>query len=636
MREVFEEVYMEYRSQDIKVLDSVKKRIAVLLLFSGAVFFIYTYHLFSLQITHGIEYRQRSTLVSRRSALIPTQRGEIFDRHYDLELAMNIDSFAVDVIPAQLDRETKPVVVRKLSELLSMNEEVIARRISERTINRFRPVEIKDNIDYETIVYLSENIDKFPGVLWRNKPVRSYPDSGSLVHILGYVGGITREELLQLYNKGYSPNSVIGKMGIERMYDEVLRGTDGVRYTTVDVKGRKIREFGVEEIPPETGSSLVLTIDRHIQKLCEKALGERSGSVVVLKPSTGEILAMVSYPWFDPNVFYTGNLHEYYRTLSRDPGFPFLNRAVQSVYAPASSFKIVMSTAILEEEVFSPYERIECRGKITLGDRVFNCHKKTGHGRLDLEGGLAQSCDVYYWTVGRDYLGVEKIAEYSRRFGFGQFTGIDLPGEARGLVPTPQWKERVYGIPWVGGDTYNMSIGQGFLEVTNLQMANSVAMVVNDGVIHVPHLVKQVRDFVSGEIIEETEPRILHHSTIRKDVFDTVKDHMRGVITNGTANVVITTDAVKVAGKTGTGEVGLDENWTSWFAAYAPFDSDNPDEQVVVSVMVEAVNDWDWWAPKAANIIFQGIFAEQTYEEAVLSLNAWYLREKQAVIRSGM
>ncbi|MDX9800331.1 MAG: penicillin-binding protein 2 [Spirochaetia bacterium] len=615
--------------------ESLKSRITVVLIFSLTFLAAYSVYLFSLQIVKGLEYKKMAWAVAMRESVISTQRGEIFDRNYDLPLVTNVDLFAVEIIPAELEKEKIDDVVKKLAIVLDLDENVIRKKIPTKVLRQYKPIEIKDDIKYEKVLYIAENIEKFPGVTWRSKPIRSYLDTASISHILGYVGDITREELQVLYNSGYAPDSELGKMGIEKQYDMLLRGETGRRYSTVDVRGRKTGEFGeTEEKPPVIGKSLVLTIDRHIQKLCEKALGERVGSVVVMKPSTGEILAMVSYPWYNPNEFYEDTRSEYFKSLALDSGFPFLNRAVQSTYAPASVFKFVLTTAILEEEVFPPWEKIECKGSIHLGDRTFNCHKKTGHGYLDLAGALAESCDVYYWTVGREYLGVERITDYARRFGFGQKTGIDIPGEAKGLVPTPEWKDSAYHVPWLGGDTFNISIGQGYLETSPLQVANAVSMIVNEGVNYVPHFIKQIRDPVSGEILEKIEPKILHNTAIRKETFRKVKENMRGVITKGTARVVLTTKAVEVAGKTGTGEVGFKDRWTSWFAAYGPYNSTNPEEQVVVVVMVEAVNEWEWWAPKATNVIFQGIFADQNYEEAAKDLNIWYLKTPRDIIRA--
>ncbi len=605
-----------------------KGRLIALGIFFSSVMIIYLIYLFSLQIVKGSEYKVKAQAVARQSIPIPAQRGELFDRNYDMPLVMNIDSFAVDIIPAEIPGKQREEIFAKIAHVLNMPVEEISKKIPPNYNHLYQPIEIKSGVSYNTIAYLSERLIDYPGVTWHNKPIRSYLETGSISHILGYVGDITREELQILYNKGYGFGTLLGKAGIEKQYDMVLRGQDGKQFRTVDVKGRWVSDGEDDEVPPVLGKNIVLTIDRNIQKLCESALGPRIGSVVVLKPATGEILALVSYPWYDPNIFYTQEGAKKFAEYSLDPTFPFLNRALQSAYAPASTFKIVMTTAIIEEEVFPLDKTIDCKGFVELGDRVFRCHKRTGHGRLNLKQALAESCDVYYFTLGREYLGIERIIDYAKKFGLGKITEIDLPGEIAGLVPSPEWKERVFHTKWVGGDTMNISIGQGYLTVTPIQMANMIAMVVNDGSIYKPRLLKEIRDPVSGEVLETIQPEPLFMPQIRRETFKKLKEDMRGVITDGTARVVITTKAVEVAGKTGTGEVGVNDKFHSWFAAYAPYGATDPNDQIIVVVMVEAINEWEWWAPKAADIIFQGIFAHQSYEDAVRTLKPWYLKQE--------
>jgi penicillin-binding protein 2 len=592
----------------------------------GAVFFIYALYLYNLQVLNTETYRKRATQVTQRSVPIYAQRGEIYDRNYDVPIVSNIDSFAVDIIPGEIPAAEKPVLYEKLAAYLNITVDEIRRKIPPNFSDLFQPIEIKSGISLETIVYLAEHINDYPGVTWHNKPIRNYVEKESLAHVLGYVGDITREELQVLYNQGYSFGSVLGKTGIEKQYDPILRGSDGKQFRTVDARGRKVGEALMDEIPPDLGKHLVLTIDRHIQELCEKALGNRIGTVIAMKPATGEILALVSHPTYDPNIFYVSDSGRTFRELSLDTTYPFLNRAIQSQYVPASAFKIVMTAAIVEEEVFPLNKTVFCSGSHQVGDRVFRCHKRSGHGALSLYDAFAESCDVYYYTLGNDHLGVERIVDFSRKFGLGERTGIDIPGEISGTLPTPAWKHRVFNSRWVGGDTVNMSIGQGFLMVTPLQMANIVSLVVNEGVVYKPHLVKEIRDPVSGALIESIKPEILFNSTIRNSTFKHVQEAMRKVITTGTAKVVITTKAVQVAGKTGTGEIGIENHYHSWFAAYAPFDSTGAEDKIVLVVLVEAVNEWEWWAPKASNIIMHGIFSKMTYEEVAGSLNTWYLR----------
>jgi penicillin-binding protein 2 len=580
-----------------------------------------------MQILSGELYRSRAQDIARRTTVIPAQRGEIYDRNFNQPLALNTDSFAVYITPAEVPQGEMQQLINRLAGILGVGGDQIERRLPSQYYYLYQPVEIAANLSFNAVAALAEQVDSLPGVSWQSKPMRNYADTESLSHIIGYVGDITRDELTMLYNRGYQQGDLIGKAGIERQYDEILRGKEGRETRTVDVRGRRVvGDVNYIREPPVMGKNLVLTIDRNIQSLAEKALGKRMGSVVVLRPSNGEILAMVSYPWYDPNLFTRGDMNTEYQALINDPNKPFLNRAIQSSYPPASTFKIVMTTGILAENVFSPDQTVDCLGELSYGDRLWRCHiRRPGHGRLNLQQAMAQSCDIYYWTVGRDYLGVERIVSYAREYGFGELTGIDLPGEIGGFIPTPQWKDRRFHERWLGGDTMNMSIGQGYTLVTPLQMANMVAMTVNDGIIYQPYLLKEIRDPLSGAVERNAVPQIIHQSDVDPEIFATVRRDMRSVISEGTARFPLNIRSVEIAGKTGTGEVGLQDKWHSWFTAFAPYRTSNPEERVVVSLIVEAVNDWEWWAPYASAIIFQGIFAGQNYEEAVRALGLQYI-----------
>lgn len=590
------------------------------------LFAIYIYTLFSLQVLNGSEYRTQSKTISSQIKVIPADRGEIFDRNATVPMVINSDSFAIEIIPGEIPKNRYDTVITKLANFLGMSKFDIDKKIPENLRSSYSTIQIKSNISFETISNIAENITDLPGVSWISKPIRNYVEHGSISHVIGYVGDITQDELNRLYNKGYTKNSIIGKTGIEAQYDELLQGKPGLESKTIDVRGRVISDEPIIE-PPEMGKNLVLTIDSTIQTLAEKTLGNRVGAVVVLKPSNGEVLAMVSYPYFDPNIFNTEQAGEYLQKLSNDEqGRPLINRAVNAVYPPASTFKIVMSTAMLQENAFPANKKIECKGRMVYGNRVFHCHIKTpGHGWLELKDGFAQSCDVYYWIVGRDYLGINKIGEYSREFGFGQSAQIDLPSQQTGFVPTAEWKERRFHEKWLGGDTMSASIGQGYLLATPLQLADMVAMVTNSGTIYKPHLLKEVRDPVTNQIIYETKPEVLLKSDIDSAVWKQMQETMRYMITDGTAQYPMNNKIVKAAGKTGTAEVAQYKNqWHSWMVCYAPYDAPVED-QIVISVIVEACNDWEWWAPYATNIILQGVFGKQTYEEAVKTLGFSYI-----------
>ena len=594
------------------------RRIFFLKAFLVVLFVLYGLRLFNMQILSGEQYRIRADNISRRVTILPSQRGGIFDRTYTHAFARNIDSFAVNITPAEVPRDEIRDLFAEVAAIIGVPVSEIESSVPPRLFRSFQPVEIASNVPFETISALAERRAFLPGVTWHSKPMRQYVNVGSLAHIIGYVGDITREELTFMHNLGYKPGDVIGKSGVERQFDQILRGVDGREIKTVDVQGRRISSR--EHIPPEMGHDIVLTIDKRIQTLAERALGPRVGSVVVKRPATGEILAMVSYPWYDPNVFIQRD-RAGINALLNNPRRPLLNRAIQASYPPASVFKVVMTAAILAENAFSPDRTIVCAGEIFYGNRLWRCHiRRPGHGPMNLFSALAQSCNIFYWQVGRDNLGVERIVSFTNEFGFGYLTGIDLPGEVAGFVPTPQWKVRRFHERWLHGDTMNMSIGQGFLLVTPLQMANMVSMIVNDGIIYRPHVLKEVRDPVTGGVVRRTRPEILRQSDISPEIFEHVRRDMRGVITEGTARFPMNIRAVEIAGKTGTAELAGVDGQHAWFAAFAPYQTNNPEEQVVVSVIVEAENQWEWWAVFASAIIFQGIFADQNFDEAVRTL----------------
>ena len=603
-------------------------KIISLIIFLLITFSLYFFRLFSMQIINGETYRSQSKKISSQVKSIPAQRGEIFDRNAVLPMVINTESFAVEVIPGEIPNGKYDTVAARLANYLGISKEAIDKKIPKSVRNSYNKIQVKTNVPFSVISNIAENKYDLPGVSWVSKPVRNYLHTGSLSHIVGYVGDINKDEMTVLYNKGYTKNSIIGKTGIEKQYDSLLQGKSGSEMLTVDVHGRIISDTPIV-VPPQMGKNLVLTIDSDIQKLVEEALGNRVGAAVVLKPATGEVLAMVSYPYYDSNIFNSDDSANLYAKLLNDSSKPLINRAVQLSYPPASTFKIVMSAAMLQEKAFPSNKKIECKGELLYGGRVFHCHVHSGHGYLDLKNALAQSCDVYYWTIGRDYLGIEKIASYAKEFGLGKSSQIDLPSQVTGLVPTAEWKEKKYHEKWVGGDTMSCSIGQGFMEATPLQLANMIAMVSNEGKIYKPHLLKEVRDPVTNEVIETYTPSILTESTINNEVWKELQEALRYTVTDGTPQYPMHNKRVQIACKTGTAEVdGYKDSWHSWLVAYAPYDAP-PEDRVCVATIVEACNVWEWWAPYATNIIIQGIFAHQTYSEAIKELGFEYLTKSR-------
>ena len=605
-----------------KAVVEQKKSVIIIFIVLGFMTF-YSIRLLSLQIIDTYIYSNQADEISRRQQIIPTRRGEIFDRNFDQPLVTSVDSFVILLDLSAVPSQGLQALIGRLGQTLDTQEEYLWNNIPLETKQNVSTYEIWNDATYRQIISIAENIDIFPGVSWESRPVRHYPQGSLLAHVLGYTGQISPEELQILYNQGYAGVREVGKTGIEKQYDNLLRGSDGINYDRVDARGKRIREL--EDIPPKLGDSLVLTIDRHIQLLAEKALGKRTGGIVVLDPSNGDILAMASYPAYDPNIFSRGGGGQQIVNIQNDPRSPLLNRTIQAAGSPASTFKMIMSLAMLQENAFDPHRTIYCPGSLFVGNQEFRCHLSSGHGSVNFNQALAQSCNVYFYTIGKDYLGVDGILDYSLKFGLGAHTTIDLPGEVRGLVPTPEWKNRTYDEPWVKGDTVNLSIGQGFLTVTPLQLANITAGIMNGGIIYQPHLLKEIRDQTSLKLISETQPSILRDTGIDSTVFEKVQAAMRGVIINGTPRSVITSTAMDIAGKTGTAETGIEDNLHSWFTAYMPADSEDQEQKYVVTVWIDGFNDWEWWAPKAANIVMHGIAKRLTFEQSIQDLQPlWY------------
>ena len=435
------------RVNDLKTKSGVSLnkdfKLVVLSLVIVFSFALYTLKLFSMQVLEGEVYRQQSEDISSRVKTIPAQRGEIYDRNATVPMVVNTDSFAVDVIPGEIPQGKYDTVAAKLAEILDIDKKFIDSKIPDNVRKSYTAIEVKSSVPFSMISNIAENKNDLPGVSWRSKPLRSYVQTGSISHILGYVGDITREELKVMYNQGYTNTSIVGKTGIEKQYDSILQGVPGRESTTVDVRGRLLSD-ALTVTSPEMGKNLVLTIDSDIQTLAEKALGDRVGAAVVLKPSTGEILAMVSYPYFDSNLFSSENSSQEYAKMVNAANNPLLNRAINAAYPPASTFKVIMSAAMLAEQSMPAEKKVECTGFIRYGDRTFRCHIGVpGHGYMDLKNALAQSCNVYYWTLGRDYIGIDMIASYAQEFGLGRSLNIDLPATPQDLFPPPSGRSAV-------------------------------------------------------------------------------------------------------------------------------------------------------------------------------------------------
>lgn len=573
-----------------------ERRIKVLL---GVILFIFLVILIRvgwLQIVEGEKFLRLSQTAHLRLIPLANPRGLIVDRN-ERVIADNTASFSIGVIPESLENPEKTLL-----KLKSIFPDIDLRKAElkvKKVKNPFRPVVLKEGIDISKVTYIEERGEEFPSVVILSQPVRSYPYGKLLSHIVGYLGEVNKNELKNLSFLGVEAGDLVGKMGIEEVYNSYLQGEKGGRQVEVDVYGRVLKTIFQKD--PLPGDTVYLTIDVNIQKIAREEMGDRKGVVIIANPYTGEILSMLSLPSFDPNLFARGISNEKWLELSRNPENPLENRAVRGEYPPASTFKIVLVTAALETGKATPFAKFYCPGYYKIGKRIFKCWKKEGHGWLNLKDALIHSCDVYFYQLGLK-LGVKNIIHYARLFGLGKPTGIDLGSEKRGFLPTPEWKEKLYKEVWYPGDTANLSIGQGYILVTPIQMLGLISAVANGGYLVRPHLVKKIVD-KNGNTVFNFTPEKVKKIPISKSTLEFLHEALAGVVKRGTgwraANKV-----VKIAGKTGTAQLAGDKNPHNWFIGYAP--ADNPKLSIVV--LVENKEEEISIAPQIAGRILSRIF----------------------------
>ncbi|HKA54660.1 MAG TPA: penicillin-binding protein 2, partial [Candidatus Binatia bacterium] len=453
----------------------------------------------------------------------------------------------------------------------------------------YEGVLVAKDVAWSTLVAVESHQADIPGVDVEVSTKRQYPPDGLAAHLLGYVGEVNAQEMTLF--PGYRLGDLIGKFGVEKTWEADLRGRGGGQQIEVDAAGKRLRVLG--EVEAQAGKSLMLTLDQELQKKTEAALEGREGAIVVLDVHTGEVLAMASRPVFDPNVFARGIKPEEWNSLIVDPLHPLSNRAIQGQYPPGSTFKVLMAAAALEKGVITPATRFSCSGGLPFGNHVFHCWKKGGHGSLDLQQAIAQSCDVYFYQVGQR-LGINAIAEFARRFGLGKPLGVALDHEAGGVIPDPAWKKEVLNTPWFAGETLSVVIGQGYVTVTPLQMAVVAATIANGGTVYRPHVIKRVIDGESGSE-KEYQPEVVNKLGLKPETVRLVQAGMRDVVNSpqGTGKKAQLPD-VLVAGKTGTSQViagtrgkgkTLPRQYRdhAWFIAFAPADA----PEVAVACLLE-------------------------------------------------
>ncbi|WP_287364894.1 penicillin-binding protein 2 [Thauera sp.] len=551
-----------------------------------------------LQVVRHDYYLTRAE--DNRIALLPTvpNRGTIVDRN-GVVLARNYATYTLEITPSQVgDVEATLDELAMLVAIEPRDRRRFAKLLEES--RNFESVPVRSRLSDEEVARITAHRYRFPGVEVKARLLRDYPQGAVGSHVVGYIGRINQRDVERIDEAGNAANyrgtQHIGKAGLEQFYEHELHGTTGVEQVEVNAGGRAVR--ALSRTPPAPGNDLELTLDIELQRIAENAFGDRRGALVAIEPATGGVLALVSTPTFDPNLFVDGISTQDWKALNESPDHPLLNRAIYSAYPPGSTFKPFMALAGLETGKRTAKQAISDLGYFNLGNHRFMDDKIGGHGMVDLHKSIVVSCNTYYYQLAHE-LGIDNIANFMAPFGFGSRTGIDLPGEATGVLPSPEWKRQRFRRPeqqqWFPGETISVGIGQGYNAYTPLQLANALAALVNDGKLYRPHIVRHVIDSRSGER-RVIEPEPLRQIPLKPANVKAVLDGMVGVNISGTGRRAFLGAEYTSGGKTGTaqvfslrgqryveGKVRERLRDHSWFVAYAPAEA----PKIALAVLVE-------------------------------------------------
>lgn len=549
--------------------------------------------LWHLQVIKGEDYVNKADNNRVRIREVTAPRGNILDRHGRI-IANNRPSF--DVVWFKNDSPDRDLVVRKLAKILDIDISTIMARVRKsRRQPNYIPILVQPDINRQQVVYIENHRFDMPGVFVEVAPVRNYPYDNMLSHLLGYLGQITREELRhEDFRKAAKGGDRIGKSGVEKRFETLLRGEKGIRYVEINARGFEQQRLKVQE--SLAGSDIKLTIDAELQHTAEQAMKGKSGSIVMMEINTGRLLVMTSSPPMQISKFIRGISQSVWQEHLENEHNPLINKTIQGQYPPGSTYKIITALAGLKENIITPKTTFTCNGSHKLHGHRYGCWKRSGHGKVNLNQAMAQSCDVYFYQVGQK-LGVNRLASYATDLGLGSKTGIALEHEKAGLVPTTSWKKKAKRERWQDGETLSVAIGQGFNLATPLQICRMTAATANGGTIYRPQFIETITD-PDGQVLQQLQPIIdkkVKNSSralriIRKGLVAAVNDE------DGTGKMAKMKNIV-VGGKTGTAQVvrlaqyrGLPESKIpykardhAWFTCYAP--ADKP--EIAITVLVE-------------------------------------------------
>ncbi len=577
-------------NKQARAIPRIEPRLAILSVFVALVLAVVTVRLYYLQIIRHKEFVELADRNRIRINRLPALRGLVFDAKHR-PLVDTRPSFDAVIVPEDV-RDFRQTVAR-LEGLLGQDN--ITEKLAQAEDDGrppFDPVTVDEHLGWQQVVSLETHQLQLPGVSLEVMPQRHYIYGPLAAHLLGYVGEVAEADLR--HQGDYRMGDEIGKFGLERVFENQLRGQAGGQEIEVDSVGRRLKLL--REIPETPGRSVVLSLDLDLQQTAEKAMGNWSGALVALDPNTGFILAMVSHPTFDPNVFANGITPAEWRALTTDPSHPLANRAISGTYPPGSTFKLIDAIAGLEDRTLTPETTYFCPGGMYYGNREYHCWRKQGHGTLSVHRAIVGSCDVFFYQVGI-HLGIDRLAQWARMMGLGEKSGIDLDNERPGVMPSSLWKEKRFRQRWYPAETLSVAIGQGYVNATPLQMAMVAAEIANGGTRYKPQFVKE-EEALDGSVVRRFPPIVERRLPIDPTVLDIVRSAMCDVVASpsGTGHAVHL-DNVAVCGKTGTAQVvkeagnaripedkePLKYRDHGWFIAYAP--SDHP--QIAVAAVIE-------------------------------------------------
>jgi penicillin-binding protein 2 len=588
-------------------------RLKIAQLVTLSVMSLLVMRLWYLQGIHGSYFRDLSENNRIRTLRTVAARGTVYDREGKI-LVGNRPSFQVAIIPEDV-RDLKETI-RALSELSGRPVEELDRQLeSQRGRYHFEPRVVIADATREELARVKVNSYRLPGVIVEVVPTRNYPETTAASQLLGYSREITRNQLEANVAAGYKRGDVYGQSGLERFLEKELRGTSGYRQVEVDAMGHRKSELGdPNDLPGTPGKDIQLSIDVDLQHVAEKALEGRKGAVVALDPNTGDVLVLASAPVYDANIFSGQVLSNAWQSLSTDRSEPLHNRGISEVYPPGSTFKLIMSVAALASGKATEHTAFNCPGYYQFGSRKYRCHKASGHGLVDMKRALTVSCNAYYFQLGQ-LLGIDIIEKYGKLLGLGEKTGIELPGETTGIIPSDSWKRSKFGQQWYPGDTLSVSIGQGYVVVSPIQMAVAVSAIANGGSVYRPRLVQRITNRITNETVDYP-PELLRTLDVSKKVFPLVRDFAAAVVADdrGTGRAA-RIDGVTVGGKTGTAQVSalgkehLAEHLKdhAWFVSFAPVE--NP--QIVTAVIVENSGHGGQFAAPVARKVYEEFFRKK-------------------------